>query len=264
MSNSAFSNQPLLGTSGITAGTYNQLVVNSQGIVTAGTNITGDLPVSQTAHGFSVGQLLNYNGSAYALALADNASDAEVVGIVATVIDANDFNLCVNGTINGLTGLTAGSVYYLSPTTAGALTATAPTTLGQISKPVLIATSGTSGIFYNWRGATLGTSANIAGSTLLGNPNTSTTLPSAITLGSGLLFTGSVLGLGNITPTSVTAAGTISAVLGTNGPLYVIAQNNATGTAAFGGFAVAMGLDDHRHGRQPPSSSCTQPACHLP
>lgn len=34
--------------------------------------------------------------------------------------------------------------------------------------------------------------------------------------------------------------------------------------AAFGGFAVTMGLDDHRHGRQPPSSSCTQPACHLP
>ncbi len=38
----------------------------------------------------------------------------------------------------------------------------------------------------------------------------------------------------------------------------------AAGAAAFGGFAVAMGLDDHRHGRQPPSSSCTQPACHLP
>ncbi len=36
------------------------------------------------------------------------------------------------------------------------------------------------------------------------------------------------------------------------------------GPAAFGGFAVAMGFDDHRHGRQPPSSSCTQPACHLP
>ncbi len=41
-------------------------------------------------------------------------------------------------------------------------------------------------------------------------------------------------------------------------------EREAAAAAAFGGFAVTMGLDDHRHGRQPPSSSCTQPACHLP
>jgi hypothetical protein len=41
-------------------------------------------------------------------------------------------------------------------------------------------------------------------------------------------------------------------------------ERESGGGAAFGGFVVAMGLDDHSRGRQPPSSSCTQPACHLP
>jgi len=48
--------------------------------------------------------------------------------------------------------LTAGATYYLDPDTAGALTATEPSTPGDVSKPVLIATGTTDGIFVNLRG----------------------------------------------------------------------------------------------------------------
>jgi hypothetical protein len=55
-----------------------------------------------------------------------------------------------------MTSLTAGSVYFLSPSTAGAITATEPTTEGQISKPVFVADSTTSGYFFNFRGSEVG------------------------------------------------------------------------------------------------------------
>lgn len=118
------------------------------------------IQVTQTSHGFSVGNVLYYTGSAYALAKADNADDAEVVGIVATVVDANNFILQAAGEVTGLSGLTAGTTYFLSDSTAGLLTATAPTTNGSISKPLGIAVSTTALYFYNMRGEVIQASAS--------------------------------------------------------------------------------------------------------
>jgi len=116
--------------------------------------------VSQTAHGFSVGQLVKLTGATtYALAKADSSADAEVAGIVSAVAGANAFTLTTGGYVTGLSGLTAATTYFLDPSTAGALTATIPTTQGQVVKPVFIADSTTSGIFINMRGEILGTSA---------------------------------------------------------------------------------------------------------
>lgn len=109
--------------------------------------------ISQTTHGFAVGDVVYYTGSAWAKAKADAAATAEVVGIVSAVADANTFTLHFGGLITGLSGLTAGSVYFLSPSTAGALTATEPSTVGHISKPLLVAASTTTGYFFNMRGA---------------------------------------------------------------------------------------------------------------
>lgn len=108
--------------------------------------------ISQTTHGFSVGQAVYYTGSTYALAKADSDSTSEVLGLVYAVPDANTFVLAQVGYITGLSGLTAGSAYYLSDTTAGALTATHPTTPGHVSKPVLVADSTTSGYIIQSRG----------------------------------------------------------------------------------------------------------------
>lgn len=125
--------------------------------VGGGEYITKD--INQSSHGFSVGNVLYYTGSAYAKAKSDAESTAEVVGIVSAVAGVDDFTICSGGYISGLSGLTAGTVYYLSDVTAGALTATEPTTEGSISKPVLIAVSTTAGYFYNMRGYELGDSS---------------------------------------------------------------------------------------------------------
>jgi len=48
--------------------------------------------------------------------------------------------------------LTIGVVYFLSPTTLGAITSTEPSAIGEISKPILIATSTTTGNILRYRG----------------------------------------------------------------------------------------------------------------
>lgn len=102
--------------------------------------------VSQVAHGFSVGNFVYLNGADFAKAQADTAAKAEVVGYVATVNSSSTFTLQFSGRFNtGLTGLTAGAVYFLSASTAGAATTTEPSTAGQISKPLFIAETATSG-----------------------------------------------------------------------------------------------------------------------
>lgn len=108
--------------------------------------------VTQALHGFSVGQIVYFNGTEYALAQANVSADAEVIGVVETVININSFALLVNGYITTLSGLVAGGTYFLSDTVAGQLTLTEPTTAGFISKPLLIAVSNTSGYFFNFRG----------------------------------------------------------------------------------------------------------------
>jgi len=131
----------------------------------------GTFTVNQTSHGFSVGNVLTLSGTTYAKAKADTAANAEVVGIVDSVTDANNFVLRTVGKITGLTGLTAGTAYFLDPVTAGALTATEPTTANQVSKPLLIADTTTSGYFYNFRGQVISPSllATVA-TTLPGSP----------------------------------------------------------------------------------------------
>jgi hypothetical protein len=108
--------------------------------------------ITQVAHGFTVGKVLKMSGTTYALAQADSAANAEVVGIVSAITDADNFTMQMGGRVTGLSGLTAGTEYFLSPSSAGALTATEPTTLNQVSKPLFLAATTTSGYFYNFRG----------------------------------------------------------------------------------------------------------------
>lgn len=108
--------------------------------------------ITQTAHGLAVGDVVRFNGTDYVKAKADTEENAEVVGIVSAAPSANSFVLTTHGKVTGLSGLTAGTVYFLSQSTAGLLTSTEPTTSGYISKPVLIAYSTTAGYFYNMRG----------------------------------------------------------------------------------------------------------------
>jgi hypothetical protein len=122
-----------------------------------------ELSVTQSSHGFSVGNVLKKTGAAYALAQANTAANAEVVGIVSAVADANTFTLLTGGYIDTLTGLTANTTYFLSEATAGILTTTEPATTGSVSKPLLNSVSTTAGVFTNMRGITItGAAAPIA------------------------------------------------------------------------------------------------------
>lgn len=97
--------------------------------------------VNQTTHGLSVGDVIKSNGTAnqYSKAQADSAANAEVVGIVTLVPDADNFVFTTGGEItSGVPAVAAGTTLFLDPSTAGALTSTEPTTIGQISKPVAV------------------------------------------------------------------------------------------------------------------------------
>ena len=109
--------------------------------------------VTQNGHGFSVGQPLKIvSSTTYGLAQGDSDANAEVVGLVANVIDGNNFILNTGGYIAGLNALTPGAVYRLSPDTAGALIESTPSVIGQIDKPVLVAETATSGFIIHSRG----------------------------------------------------------------------------------------------------------------
>jgi hypothetical protein len=120
------------------------------------------LDVNQTAHGLDVGDVVRLSGANYVLAQADSVVNAEVVGIVIAEADADNFTLQTGGLIEGLSGLTAGVVYYLSDSTPGALTSSEPADEGEISKPILIADTTTSGWLFNMRGFVVSSSSGIS------------------------------------------------------------------------------------------------------
>jgi hypothetical protein len=118
-----------------------------------GSSGTMTRPIGQTTHGLAVGNVVRLNGSGnYILAIADSEVNAEIVGVVSGVADADNFTLTVGGFISGLSGLTAGVVMFLSATVAGTLTSSEPTGNTQISKPVLVADTATSGYLKDFRG----------------------------------------------------------------------------------------------------------------
>jgi hypothetical protein len=132
----------------LTPATVGTLTLQSSAGETAATLRT----VTQTSHGFVVQDIVRLSGSSYVQAQANNAANAEVVGIVAEVVDANTFKVASAGWLDGLTGLTPGALYYLSASAAGDMTVIEPSTPGQISKPLLVADTATSGYWVNYRG----------------------------------------------------------------------------------------------------------------
>ncbi len=113
--------------------------------------------VNQTTHGFAVANVLKLTGTdTYAKAQADTEANQQVVGIVIEVVDANNFVIQTDGKVEGLSGLTGGTVFFLSEATAGLLTSTAPSADGEFTKPILVATSATSGVLVNFKGTEIG------------------------------------------------------------------------------------------------------------
>lgn len=107
------------------------------------------ISITQNAHGFAAGNALAYSGT-YVKAIGDTAANASrFIGFCVRVIDANNFILQFGGTISGFAGLVSGLRYFLDTATAGNITNAYPAVTGRVAKPVLIATSATSGYMLN-------------------------------------------------------------------------------------------------------------------
>jgi hypothetical protein len=108
--------------------------------------------INQNSHGLLSGKCVRFNGTNWVYAQADSDINAESVGIIETYTP-DSFILVFHGHIS-LPGesFTPSLVYFLDPYNAGALTSIEPSGDGKISKPMLFATSASTGIVYNMRG----------------------------------------------------------------------------------------------------------------
>ncbi len=107
-------------------------------------------PVNQALHGLAVGTVVRFNSVIFVPAQADSEDNAEVVGMVSSVPDANSFFITQVGFVSDITAqvFNPGDVYYLDPINAGLLTNIKPTASGQIELPCFIAYSANSGFFF--------------------------------------------------------------------------------------------------------------------
>lgn len=110
--------------------------------------------------GVTVGKVVRLtNTGGITLAKADNAVNAEVLGI-AIDVDTSRTLVAVAGKVFGTTlsnnlisgGLTSGCVYFVDPVVAGGITRTEPSTLGFVSKPIILGLSTTEGLILPYRG----------------------------------------------------------------------------------------------------------------
>lgn len=115
------------------------------------------IAITQVAHGLAAGNVVRCSGvNTFAKAQANSAANAEVIGLVDTVVDADNFTLVCGGLITaGLAGLVAGTNYYLDPAVAGGLTAVRPVAVTQVVKPLLIAIGAGSAVWTNMLGIVL-------------------------------------------------------------------------------------------------------------
>ena len=105
------------------------------------------ISVTHTSHGFDSGDLgkpmrsSGVNGR-FVVAQADSATNAEVVGVLTSVEDANNYTITSTGIVDVAEAIpdaaTAGQVLFVAEADDTVLTATEPTAVGAVSKPVAV------------------------------------------------------------------------------------------------------------------------------
>lgn len=91
--------------------------------------------ITQATHGLAVGECTYFNGTSWVQADASTADKAAYQGVVVEVVDTGTFIMQQVGYMTGLSGLTAGTLYFLQDD--GSLN----TTAGTVSRQVLRAES---------------------------------------------------------------------------------------------------------------------------
>lgn len=119
------------------------------------------------SHSFAVGDVVRYDyTNGWQLAQANNAENAEVVGVVKEV-QSGSFKVVYSGYIdlNPRYASETSPVLFLSADTAGGLTGSPPSAIGTVVKPVLTRKSGSASgeyIVTNYLGTQIGGSSTVA------------------------------------------------------------------------------------------------------
>jgi len=116
--------------------------------------------INQTAHGFSIGNVVRIDSTldVYQLAQSNTDVGSEAVGLVVEVANVNTFTINTDGYFD-LTGsgasmlpLDPGCVYFLSATVSGGVQLTSPSSVGQITKPIFVSETANTGYVKVMRG----------------------------------------------------------------------------------------------------------------
>lgn len=124
---------------------------------------------TQATHGFVVGNAIRFDATqgssgAFVLAKADTAVNAEVIGVVGSVQDNDNFTVVYHGAISipALAGISHPAL-FLSDSVAGGITHNPPSAIGSIIKPVILRSqSGTRYNVVNYLGTQIGGSSTVS------------------------------------------------------------------------------------------------------
>jgi hypothetical protein len=133
------------------------------------------LNIDDVAHGFILGDVLAWSGSAWVLADASVVTSTEILGCVGKVIDDDAFLLVLWG-VFCLDSLADHTDYWLDPTTPGSLTVTKPATNAR-----LVLHHSTDSLCLMRSGGAGGGLEAIAATSVLANATGSSAVPVAVT-----------------------------------------------------------------------------------
>lgn len=114
----------------------NTVTVDIPGGGSGGSATSLEATVTQTAHGFVVGDVIKVSGTnTFAKAQGNNEINSEAVGIVTTLVSANSFKYISSAIQLSIAPIgTPGSAVWLDPSVAGGMTTTKPSTIGQVAR----------------------------------------------------------------------------------------------------------------------------------